>query len=236
MQRFTVNKTSDIQTIKHIDNKIKIVEAYDTESEFFVVNGIKCHYKRNKAWGNKVNSQNWHQQVKQENRIKYQAIIFIDNSFQNVVITMESLLQQSIPPQHITVVRYTTNTIRPSVLSDYLDHLELPWQIHNVVDLDMSNLYVVNDILRTRAYPYYTLYYAGHCIPEDFFNVLNTQIYDKHVKFAILTNNNKPMVIATFIHNVYCGNKKTSLIEKIKQDQCHNLIIPIQKIYPNYPK
>ena len=36
-------------SIRHVNSDIEVLEAYDDEEEFFVLNNTKCHYKRNES-------------------------------------------------------------------------------------------------------------------------------------------------------------------------------------------
>ena len=221
--------------VKHVDPNIDIVEVYDDEQEFFVINNLKCHYKRTASWGNKIDKNSWQERVYAENRLKYQSIIFANNDIQNLIDTTTALTQQLIPPQYITIVRKPDNTVRPSIISDYLNTIELPWGIENVIDSEIDNTKVVDSILQKRSYPYYSLFEAGIILPVDLFESINTQIYDNNLIFVALTHNKQPVLVSTYIHNVYGGNRPTSIVEKTRENKCDNLLIPIQTVYPNYP-
>ncbi|GAI89705.1 unnamed protein product, partial [marine sediment metagenome] len=194
---------NDKKCIKHINNDIEIIEVYNDQQEFFVINNTKCHYKRNESWGKKVKKDNWKKQVKQENRIKYQSIIFATSKLKDVITTIDSLLAQSIPPQYITVVRNVGNTIRPAAITEYLQTVGLPWKLENAVDSELSNLDIIDSVLSKRPYPYYSIFNAGTIIPPDFFQSINTQIYDKQLKFAVLIHDKLPVVVSTSIHYHY---------------------------------
>lgn len=229
-------RENNLHYTRHINPKIDIVEAFDDDKEYFVVNGIKCHYKRNENWGHKVNKKYWTERVKEENRIKYQSIIFTHDDFDKLTNTIESLLSQSIPPQHITVVRSTFNTIRPSTIADYLRESGLPWKIENIIDSNLLHPHIIDNVLKTRAYPYHSIFYAGKIVPQDFFETINQKIYNENLKFAIIIDDERPVVVSTAIHGVYGGNKPTSLIKKVREDKCDNLLIKIRTVYPTYPK
>jgi len=211
------------------------VEVYDGENEFFVVNNAKCHYKRNHSWGEKTKKENWKNLIKTENRIKYQVIIFAYNDMDEIRTMTTSLLKQEIPPQHITIVRRPNNTIRPSIISDHLKSLGVIWRLENTLDSNLNNFQIIDSILSTRSYPYYAIFTPDVKIPHDLFNVINKHIYDKCLQFAILINDERPVVVSTSIHHVYGGNFPTSLMQKLRDDKCDTMIKPIQEICPKYP-
>ena len=62
------------------------------------------------------------------------------------------------------------------------------------------------------------------------------QIYDKHIRFAVLlSDNGMPFIVSSLIHKYYGGNKQQSLLEKLREDKCDNLIKKIQTVFPTYP-
>ena len=229
-------RENNLYNTRHINHDVNIVAVYDDDCEYFVINDIKCHYKRNGSWSKKVNKDNWIDRVKEENRLKYQSIIFTHNDFAKLALTVESLLEQSIPPQHITVVRPPNNTIELSIISDYLKKFGIPWRVENVIDSNLLHPHIVDTVLKTRAYPYYSVFYAGKIVPPDFFQVLNEHIYDKNLRFAVVIDDERPVVVSTYIHNFYSGNRPTSLIKKIREDQCDSLLVKIRTIYQDYPR
>lgn len=230
----------DFGRLKNMDSSIQVVQTYDEEKEFYILNNTKCHYKRNKQWGKKVFSSarvlkfggptTWQSQVLEENKIKYQGIVFADNDFDRTKTTISHLVDQSIPPQKITVIRKPNNTISPIPIVQYLATLSVAWKIENIVDNELTDLQIVDAVLQRKPHPYYIILYSGHFLPQDFFSKINTQIYDNNLKFAVITHNQLPLLVSTTIHYIYCGNKTKTLIEKLEEDQCQNMIKDIQTI------
>lgn len=220
---------------------LTVIEAQNDTQEFYIINGIKCHSKRTTSWGDKVQT-NRGERVRQENRMKYQAIIFTvdepENGFDNLKLTIRSLLDQSIPPQHITVVREKTSSLQPSIISRYLDSTGIPWRIENIIDKDVTDFDTLDTIIRTCKYPYYLTTYAWMSLPSNFIETINEKIYDDNLRFAILCDGdeNLPVLVSTAIHWAYGGHRPTSLMEKLQYDKCDSLIIDINQIYQNYPK
>ena len=220
---------------------ISIVEAYNNRGDFYILNGIKCHYKRTQVWSDKV-PKNKMERVLHENRMKYQAIIFAENSLENIEITVQSLMGQKIPPQHITIVRYRTSTVQPSVIAPYLEGIGLPWKIENILDDQTTDMNIIDKIMKFHKYPYYVTLYAWTILPQDFIEMVNTQIYDKNFKFAVLVDGDEPLPVltSTSIHYAYGGNNPTSLVEKLTHDKMNHLILDINTIEKSlcltYPK
>lgn len=219
----------------YINPDIELIEAENDTHEFYIINNVKCHYKRTKEWGNKVKADKWKKRVGEENRIKYQAIIPLCDTLEQFKSTVQTFLDQSIPPQQITAIRYE-NTVSAVDMKQYLDSVGLPWKIHNVLNPDLSDLDAINSIVNSRPYPYYTVANPNTKMPINFFETINNHIYDKHLTFAILQGNSRmPPVTSTAIHISCGGHHPTSLADKLRENECENLIIPVQTLFPQNP-
>jgi len=235
MGRLETYRSNNLYKTRHINPNIRISNVYDNQQEFFVINGMKCHHKRNVSWSKKVKKNKWKERVYEENRIKYQAIIFATNEMSDIMTTVESLLSQDIPPQHITAVRKLGNSIYPITISKYLHDLGIPWSLSNIVDSTLSPLDIVDSVLSARAYPYYSVFNAGIVVPQNLFTSVNEQIYEHNLRFAVLAINDLPIITSTFIHRAYGGNKPSSLLTKLRNDKCQDFIMDIREICQNYP-
>ncbi len=245
---------NDFNFVKHIHGPL--IEAFDKElnnsfpkespfyetKEFFIINGIYCYGKRKKKWGDRFKEDKWLDQLKIENQLYYQVIIFANNSFEDTLTTLKSLLRQKIKPKHVTIVRPFGNEIKPTLLVEYLQDYfqtnDIKWNMQNIANADLRNEQIIDMIINSKPLPYYSVFHARFNIPQDFFSNINDKIYDNTLKFAILLPNSADngMVVSTSIHKIYDGNKQSTLIEKIRKDKGDELLIPITQICPNCPK
>lgn len=216
----------------------EVIEVYDDERKFNVINNVKCHYKRTKSWADKVKIDDWKKRVLEENRIKYQVLIFLEryHTLEQLQHTIKSLLNQRLKPQHITVIKKPLSNINLSSIHQYLKTLEIPWKLQDVVNTNLNNLMLIDDAIRMVSYPYYAVFQAGLVIPMLFFDTISSEIFNKHLRFGVLMNDERPVVVSTLIHKVFGGNGKSSLIKKLRKEECHSLIKKIQEVYPNYPE
>ncbi len=241
IDKFHMWRPTFCNEIKHINRPFdfdKLIEVYDEEKEFFIINGIYCYGKRKKKWGDRFDKDKWLDQLKIENKLYYQVIIFANDNFTDIIITLKSLLKQKIKPQYITIVRPFGNAVRPTLLVDYFNNIDIKWNIQNIANADLTDEQIIDMIIGSKPLPYYSVFHAGFSIPQDFFSTINDRIYKNTLKFAILLPNstNNGMVVSTSIHKIYDGNKQSTLLEKIKKDKGDELLIPITQICPNCPK
>ena len=206
--------------------------------EFFVINNAYCYGKRKEEWGKRFPKTAWLDQIRIENKIFYQAIIFADDSLDDVKDTIASLLCQEIKPLHIVIVRPVNNKIRPTLLINYLETTGIKWKLQNVANPDLTNENIIDMVVSNDMFPYYSVFNAGFKIPKDFFGTINARIYDNSLKFAVLLPNSTGdgMVVSSSIHKLYNGNSEESLLNKIKQDHGDELLIPITQICHSIPE
>src|SRR5690554_4248051 len=92
------------QLDKFRQNNIEIIEAYDHEKEFYVINGKMCQMSRSASWGIKHPKENWVKVARQETNIKYQVFVVSKGDLEKLASTIKSLYEQEIKPRHIVVI------------------------------------------------------------------------------------------------------------------------------------
>lgn len=123
------------------EKKIEIVEAYDEEKEFYIINEKKCIGYRENSWIETHNLVN----AKQEeildkyytlNNISYISIIDTKNlSLDELISILNNLNSQKILPYKIFIIRHLTNTdLEFDKLKDTLDLLQCHWKVQTCVD------------------------------------------------------------------------------------------------------
>lgn len=217
------------------NNNIEILDAYDEEKEFYVINANKCFKYRTSHWnGSSLSLREQQKKISKEISIKYHAIIFANNNIQDIKDTLDSLMSQSLLPVYITIVRYSTSNIKPIELYDMMKNINIKWRIENVIN-EIDDDAIIDIIVPFVTVPIYTIFYAGFKVPKYTFSRLNYKIHNKFLNFAVIlpnsTNNGK--IVSRFIHTYYQGNKDISLIKKLESEQCP--LIQITKLFPSFP-
>src|SRR5262245_25474744 len=95
----------------------KVVECYDQDAEFFVIQDRKCPYFRTKEWLNSAGD-NVENLLKHENQIAFHAILFANNHIRDLDKSLKSLATQDLTPSHLTVIRKKFNFIKPRDIVD----------------------------------------------------------------------------------------------------------------------
>lgn len=194
---------NDYGTIKHVNGSV--IEVQDENKEFFVVDGIYCYGKRKKKWGDRIDENKWLDQLKIENKLFYQVIIFVGDSFEDLKITMKSLMEQNPKPIHITAVRPFDNKVKPTKIVNYFTGIDARWNIKNIANPDLTNEQIIDMVIESNPMPYYSVFKSGFKVPKKFFKTIDKKIYNNTLKFAVLLPNSSDngMVVSTSIHKLY---------------------------------
>ncbi len=222
------------------NQEIRILEAFDEEKEFFIINGKKCPYKRITAWGNKYPKDEHIQRVESEVVLQYHAIVIATNNIHNINTTIMSLLEQEIKPKKITLINF--NNIYPSDLIPLLQSTGIQWQIDNIVD-DISVEKAIDNVVTFCNTPYYAIFYSGLKLwgdkyPKPEFTSNINKMVKEAVPFVLIKGNSEGsgQFIHTITHKILKGNKVKGLVDKIEENNSGNLIKKIGDICPNFPQ
>lgn len=211
------------------DNGIEIIEAYNNDHPgFYIVNNIKCYYKRNSGW--LIGRENSIADIISETDLKIHIIIFANNSIEDTLKTIQSAYGQTFKPYQITVIN---RNIPSELLSAHMEKFNCKWRIQKVIDQASTDNQCLDIVVDFVPADYYSIYYAGFELPKDLLEAINAKTKDFEIIFSVLTGdmkgNGTTVVYAT---HKYCnGNFPIPLLDKLKEySQCK--IIPITQIYP----
>jgi len=217
-----------------------ILEVIDeTEKEFYVIDGIFCMWCRNPEWAKSHKTSEWLSDIEKEMRILYQVIIWANDNIDDLRKTVESAVNQTVPPKHITVIRPPRCKLQPpniiSVLNEVCvleDGTPIQWRNQNCIDNIEDTSLTVDDLLEFVGLPYYGIFNAGYEIHPRLFEVLGNKINNEMFKFAVIEpdKDGNGYIASTSIHKFYVGNVEKPLLEKIRDDECYQMIYPIEKL------
>lgn len=128
---------------KYINLGVKVVEVYDDDKEFYVVEGRKCLFYRTDDWFD----DNYEEKLKEEMQIKYAAVIYIDEnqSFEDAKPTILSLFNSSILPVNI-IITYKNNSRQLSNKNNLPEYSEdLMWCQQNCQGVKFEIKYPTNN-------------------------------------------------------------------------------------------
>jgi len=212
-------------------NSETVMEVFDNEKEFYVINNRICLYYRNKIHYclapyddiSEIKSI-----VRKAMQVKYQFIIIYkqDQDIQHLDITLSSLDKQSISPQILTVINRNLDQVsNKSILHDleYRSHI---WKVHGAINLDLSDeayVDIVFDATKNKSYSFYITCNAGSCLPNDFIANLDHAINDELQTFHMIVDDDIE-IVPKHIHEIFGGNSFDILLKnKIDSDQIKSM-------------
>lgn len=123
----------------------EILEAYDEEKEFYIVNNKKCIGYRENKWFEQYEMQNSTiedkiQKYKETNQLHYSLVINLKSyDYDDLKSLCSQISQLSIVPQKIAFIRYKHNNTFPfekiqNLLTEY--KINIPWRVQTMLDND----------------------------------------------------------------------------------------------------
>jgi hypothetical protein len=190
---------------KFADNSVEILEAYDDDLEFYVINNKRCLGYRESTWFKSVGMENAtieekKQYVIENNHINYLLVIYLKNMVNDLSILEDRIVSLKYKPKKIILVRYATDIEDFSfqVLNDFLKRTKLDqisWRIQTMENEDDTFENVLHNILslnKKHRFVLYIKYDETSIYPiNDIVNKGNDIAYEKIGKFDIISNSNK---------------------------------------------
>lgn len=205
--------------LKFIDiyknHDIEIIEAYDNDKEFYIINTKKCIGYREQKWFDSLGMQNSNLQDKinkfnETNILNYLAIIDLElfNNIEDFRLICENISQLPIKPQKIIFVRHIDEKLEFTYdkLYSVINSMNLgcEWTIQTILDESINHDQTIFDI--TISNPKYRFILSVISPDTDLKHIIikANQIVHKDLgQFLILSNLNKTALIYSSIQYRY---------------------------------
>jgi hypothetical protein len=142
-----------------------IVEVYDNDKEFFVINNKKCLFMRPQNWLIKNNTNNINQALEiasKENQIKYILILDINNdtTLDSINATIAFFNEQKIVPAGILVMVDKKHKLQVDIknIAKILDSTRIKWRIQKFIDEDLSFSQKIKAVIQSAPMNRFYLY------------------------------------------------------------------------------
>lgn len=164
----------------------EILEVYDNEKEFYVINKKKCLSYRESDWLQKRNCSNLDDASKvlqDENTMKYIAVIYLEENttkeeFETII---SSLMQQKIPPKGLMIVRdkYKEYHLNIKDITPILNGSGIHWRLQNFIDETMTYDQKIKAIIKSAPIDrFYYLVYPSKYLINNFAEKIDNAIQD----------------------------------------------------------
>lgn len=205
-----------------------VVEAYDNDKEFYVVEGRICNSCRNQEWLKKYPSlcytgryQDIANHVRLEVALQFHLVVIAEHSVEDVQKSIDSVISDSYELKEITVIRKLGSQIRPAHLKVYLDSLNIKWNINSITNPELDERLSIDDAVKSSKHPHYVTLRAGSTLPENYLKNLDIAWNDKLLQLgAVISNDNDVvdgMMVTKAVHEYLHGNDGFDIEYKLKE-------------------
>lgn len=182
-----------------------ILEAYDEEKEFYVINGKKCLCYRENSWFKQYDMeasplQDKINKVKEQNHLHYLLVINLYNfSDENLQTAVQEISQLSVKPQKIIFIRYMKNrSFEFNVLNSMLKEsgLDCRWRIQSMIDDSLTHEQILHNIVNiNKNYRFIVSVKEPASNIEDIVNYADKTVYEELGSLHVLSNKDQTITL-----------------------------------------
>lgn len=168
------------------ENGVQIIETFDDEKEFYVLNNHACMSYRNKAIEGKTIEEQI-QIVKEQAKPRIACIILIeDNDEQKIENTIKSLTEQE--EQFREVIFSNSSEIKPSLIIDLINKYQgkFKWSVKQILDDYWVGSKAINHALEKSKSTYASIFNSGFIIDKLFVKQLIDSLAEQMKRFIML--------------------------------------------------
>lgn len=181
---------------------IEVLEAYDEDNEFFVINDKKCIGYRENKWFDQFEDEHTTLEAKlnlyyKMNKLNYLVVINLKSlSVLELDEILKNLVEATVSPQKIIFVRYRDESLSFSydMIEDLIKkhNILYSWRIQTMLDSSIEYDEILHQItMANTKYRFILSIDANDSKPQTLVNKANKIVHEDLGQFIILSNNNK---------------------------------------------
>ena len=192
------------------NNNIEVLEAYDDEKEFYIINDKKCIGYRENSWFEEIGMKDASVEekilrFKKDNELNYVIVLNLKTfTFNDLDMLLKQIADISIKPQKIILIRFIDDEKQfeyNKINELFLKHgINIQWRIQTIVDTQAVYLEILHNI--TMINPQYRFILSVEN-PSDKINYLvnktNSIIHEDLGQILVATDNDKNCLIYSSI-------------------------------------
>lgn len=222
---------------KFRENGNDIIEVFDEEKEFYVIDGRKCQFYRNSDWLFNIGYEDDEMEIlKEETTIGVDIVLLVEEkqTFDDIKTSLLSIEKSTIKPESIIIV--LQNITYPNSIID-----------HNWIKTNITIPYIVEYAIPTKTIEecinlgakkssiYYLCIMAGRHLTNNFLEEVNEAINDKMWPILYIEGiYYHQMFVKKSLHNLVGGFGKRTLHDKIlelkEESKCKNTFLTYEQI------
>lgn len=198
--------------------KDNLIEAYDEDLEFFILNNVECLYKRTSTDDKEIKKQSVINIMQFANR--FQVIVYCEKTDEQALRdTINSLLNSSLPPKYITfMVEY--GAFYPSeFFVEIFKNTGIEWRVENQLEVSKGFRYLVDHMLVAPKYKktWYCLFTQGFKVDPNYFTKVSNVIDKERRQVLIFTpiDSHNYLTVHKNLDGFLGGNRIINIEEKI---------------------
>ncbi len=203
---------------------VNVLECYDEEKEFYVIEDKVCNHFRPLVWQQQHSGKNLRQLVEEESYLKLDILIYVDR-FSIPDQTISKILKECQKQTHrVNSVFLVLNRITSSS-NRYIQLMvkyngKFKWKIERVVDTEADQGDAINYAVNHCTGQYYLVVHADNpiSIQKDLVEKLHQWVNEdmKSLAMVLPTEPNwSGLIVSRKVHNDYGGNSATIMQNKI---------------------
>lgn len=203
-----------------------VVEAYDEDKEFFIINGYQCMFKRSLLWYNKnANKPNLYLAALNEIPFAYHVVV-INRDNMLTEQTLDNIATFDIKPKKITVIRPYGALTDGSIIQKKLTSLNIPWKLESILNSDIQSWHQMCQLaLASNTIHYIVFIDEGTLLNHRLLSVVKQQTVTDLLQFALLEGDGVK-IIAFNVWKYYklTGDPNYTIIDNIHKDnECQKI-------------
>ena len=208
----------------------ELIEAFDEEKNFYVLNNHICPYQRTHHWIH-ADSPNKKELVEKEVYMKWSAILLgHQQPVEMIQQRLEELYVQKIKPSVITLV--LDQYIRIEEIFKMMDKYSGIWYLQNNIEPDLDERFNNNlafEKMKRHKFLFYGVFQVDKSISPNFYDRIHKYVIDDMNQYAVIKHNDSihEMVVSKLIHTKYSGNAHDMNLED-------KVILEMQNLENNY--
>jgi hypothetical protein len=223
--------TQELCALNYIDTYRKkgvdIIEAYDNEKEFFLINDKKCIGYRENKWFKQFNLDNATLEEKigkylESNQLNYSLVLDLKkinkSELDQILLSVKSL---SVTPEKIIFIRYVND--QQNFPYEYIQELlnkheltNLPWRIQTTIESDTDYLEILHNITMNNTKSRFIVSITNKTDGlKDLIEKANTIVHKDLDQFIVLKNqDNTCLVYSVSVYRYEWFINSTNLLKK----------------------
>jgi hypothetical protein len=200
---------------RYRDNHEEILEVFDDNKEFYVINNKKCLGYREKSWFDQFNMLNSSieekfEKIKKENKLQYLLVIDLQQYNLEDLDDLESQLKAlETSPSKIIFIRYDNNTIHSFERLDQIlksCDLHCPWRIQSMLDYSLSYDEILHTIIFIEnKYRFILSVYKPYKSINNIIVKANKIVFENLGQFNVISDDNKSCLLFSGGIYRYCA-------------------------------